>query len=75
VFTRSRLGGGIVRSWTLATRGGHGLVPVRHHAGDQYVGWPPDFYMSSVKLLATDATQARFPLCQARVRQFLLLDY
>ena len=60
VFTRSRLNGGIVRSWTLATRGGDGLVPVGHHAGDQYAGWPPDFYMSSVKLIARDATLARF---------------
>lgn len=61
VFTRSRLNGGVVRSWTLATRsGGHGLVPVVHRGGDQFVGWPPDFYMSRVKLLATHANQARF---------------
>ena len=60
VFARSRLNGGVVRSWTLATRAGHGLVPVAHHAGDQYAGWPPDFYMSRVELLATDATPARF---------------
>jgi hypothetical protein len=62
VFTRSRLNGGVVRSWALATRVGRGLVPVAHHAGDQYVGWPPDFYMSRVKLLATDATPRRFRL-------------
>jgi hypothetical protein len=60
VFTRSPLNGGVVRSWTLATRTGHGLVPVAHHAGDKYVGWPPDFYMSRTKLFATDATAARF---------------
>jgi hypothetical protein len=60
VFTRSPLNGGVVRSWTLATRAGHGRVPIAHHAGDQYVGWPPDFYMSRTKLLATDATSARF---------------
>jgi len=60
VFTRSPLNGGVVRSWTLATRVSHGLVPVAHHAGDQYAGWPPDFYMSSARLLATDATSARF---------------
>ena len=60
VFARSPGNGGVVRSWTLATRTGRGLVPVAHHAGDQYVGWPPDFYMSRVKLLATDVTPAHF---------------
>jgi hypothetical protein len=60
VFARSRLNGGVVRSWTLATRRGHALVPVAHRGGEQYVGWPPDFYMSRVKLLATHANQARF---------------
>lgn len=60
VFARSRLNGGVVRSWTLATRVGHGLVPVSHRAGDQYAGWPPDFYMSRTNLLATHATVARF---------------
>jgi len=57
VFARSP-GGGVVRSWTLATRAGPGLSPVRHHYGNH--GWPPDFYMSRVKLLATDATPERF---------------
>jgi hypothetical protein len=62
VFTRSRYIGGVVRSWTLATRAGHGLVRIGHHAGDQYVGWPADFFMSpaSVNLLAGDATAERF---------------
>jgi len=60
VFTRSPLNGGVVRSWTLATRAGHGVVAVAHHGGDQYAGWPPDFYMSRVKRLATDVTPARF---------------
>jgi hypothetical protein len=36
VFTRSRLNGGVVRSWTLATRAGSGLVPVARHAGDRF---------------------------------------
>ena len=62
VFTRSRYIGGVVRSWTLTTRAGHGLVPIGHHAGDQYAGWPPDFYMSpeSLNLLASNAAPARF---------------
>ena len=74
VFSRSRYVGGIVRSWTLATRGGAGLVAVRRHGGEAYVGWPGDFYTSpsSVKLLAPNASPARFrsivaPLA-ARVR-------
>ena len=73
VFTRSPLNGGVVRSWTLATRAAHGLVPVQPHGGDKYVGWPPDFYMSRARLLTTDATPARFrsivaPIA-ARLRQ------
>lgn len=62
VFGRSRHIGSIVRSWTLATRGGHGLVRIGHHAGDQYVGWPADFYVSpaSVRLLATTSTPAGY---------------
>jgi hypothetical protein len=62
VFTRSPFNGGVVRSFTLATRAGSGLVKIVHHAGDQYVGWPADFYMSpvSVRLLASNATPARF---------------
>ena len=62
VFSRSRYVGGTVRSFTLTTRGGPGLVANRHHAGDQYVGWPADYYMSpaSVRQLATNATPARF---------------
>ena len=62
VFTRSRHIGGVVRSWTLATRAGHGLVGMWHRAMDWDAGWPPDFYMSptSVNLLATNAAPARF---------------
>jgi hypothetical protein len=62
VFGRARYIGSIVRSWTLATRSGHGLVRLGHHAGDQYVGWPADFYVSpmSVRLLATSSTPASF---------------
>lgn len=62
VFSRSRYIGGVVRSWTLATRGGDGLVAVLAHAGDQYVGWPAEFFMSpvSVRVVASNATPARF---------------
>lgn len=55
VFARSRLGGGLVRSWTLGTRAGHGLAPISRSSRT-----PPDFYMSSVTLLATNASPARF---------------
>ena len=61
VFTRSHYISGVVRSFILATRAGHGLFRIGP-AGDQYVGWPAEFYMSpaSVRLLATNATPARF---------------
>jgi hypothetical protein len=29
--------------------------------GDEYVGWPPDFYIHHVRLLATHVASARFP--------------
>lgn len=60
VFTRSPYNGGVVRSWALTTRSGPGLIRIGHHAGDDYLKWPPDFYMSpaSVRLLASDATPA-----------------
>jgi hypothetical protein len=62
VFSRSRYIGGVVRSFTLATRAGSGLVRMGHFAGDQYVGWPADFFVSpsSVRLLAASATAAGF---------------
>ena len=62
VFTRSHYVGGVVRSFVLATRAARGLFRIGP-AGDQYVGWPAEFYMSpaSVRLLATNATPARFP--------------
>ena len=56
VFARSPRNGGVVRSWTLATRAGHGLVPVAHRA----IPFLPDFYMSRTKLLTTGVTPARF---------------
>jgi len=69
VFGRSRYIGSIVRSWTLATRAGHGLVRMGHHAGDQYVGWPADFYVSpaSVRLLATTSTPAGYRSIVAKI--------
>lgn len=60
VFSRSPLNGGVARSFTRTTRASPGLVKIMHHAGDQYAGWPADFYMSSVTLLTTNATPARF---------------
>jgi hypothetical protein len=62
VFGRTRYIGSIVRSWTLFTRGGHGLVGVGQPGGDQYAGWPPAFYVSptSVRLLAASSTPAGF---------------
>ena len=61
VFARSRFIGGVVRSFTLATRVGPGLARMGP-GGDKYRGWPAEFYFSpaSVRLLAPDATPARF---------------
>ena len=51
---------GVVRSFTLATRARPGFARIVHHYGDQYAGWPADFFMAHVRLLATYATPARF---------------
>jgi hypothetical protein len=60
VFGRTRYIGGLVRSFTLDTRAGHGLVPTRRN--DRGGPRRADFYMSpaSVRLLATNVTPARF---------------
>ena len=51
---------GVVRSFTLATRARPRFGRVLHHWGDQYVGWPADFYMGRVRLLGTHVSAARF---------------
>jgi hypothetical protein len=51
---------GVVRSFTLATRARHGFDAIRHHWGDQYIGWPADFFIAHARLLATRVTPARF---------------
>jgi hypothetical protein len=56
----ARYENGVVRSFTLATRARDGFVRKVHHWGDPYAGWPADFYMGPVKLLAIHATPARF---------------
>lgn len=58
VFTRSRFIGGVVRSFTLATRAGPGLARI----GPRQRRWPAEFYYSptSVRLLAPDASRAQF---------------
>jgi hypothetical protein len=53
-------GPGRVRSFTLATRARPGFDPIRHHWGDQYVGWPADFFIAHVKLLSTHSAPAQF---------------
>jgi hypothetical protein len=80
VFTRLRqrnvagsVEPGVVRSFTLATRARTGFDPIVHHYGDQYVGWPADFFLSHVRLLAIRTNAARFrsivaPIA-ARLRQ------
>jgi hypothetical protein len=51
---------GVVRSFALATRARPGFARIVHHYGDQYVGWPADFYMGQVRLLGTYVSAGRF---------------
>jgi hypothetical protein len=68
VFTRYRqtnvrgvgLEPGVVRSFMLATRARPGFTRVVSHWGDQYEGWPADFFRAHRRLLATHATPGRF---------------
>jgi len=65
---------GNVWSFTLATRSRPGFTPVISHWGDQYQGWPADFFMAHLRVLAPLYTSpARFrsivaPIA-ARLRQ------
>ena len=68
MFTRNRqryvigagLKPGVVRSFRLATRARPGFARIVHHYGDQYVGWPADFFTAHGRLLATHVTPAHF---------------
>ena len=64
VFTQARsIGSPIVRSFTMATRSEGGFIKIgRHDASHRYAGFPAYFYVSpaSVRLLASNATPARF---------------
>jgi hypothetical protein len=68
VFTRNRqryvdgagLEPGVVRSFTLATRARPGFVRMVHHYGDEYAGWPADFFMRHARPVATHVAPARF---------------
>ena len=65
---------GVVRSFTLATRARPGFDPIVHHYGDQYVGWPADFFISRVRLLAIRVAPAHFrsviaPIAASLARQ------
>jgi hypothetical protein len=60
--TRARCTGGVVRSFTIATRAGQGFIRMGHHAGDDYARYAADFYMSpaSVRLVALNSARAQF---------------
>jgi hypothetical protein len=68
VFTRNRqryvvgagLQLGVVRSFTLVTRARPGFARIVHHYGDQYAGWPADFFKHDGRLLATHVAPAHF---------------
>ena len=51
---------GVVRSFTLATRARSGFDRIVHHYGDNYAGWPADFYMGHVRLVGTNVSAGRF---------------
>src|SRR6476646_6659706 len=51
---------GVVRSLMLSTRARPDFVPVHRHLGDQYIGWPADFYTRHRRLLATHSSPAHF---------------
>ena len=64
VFSRSRYIGGIVRSWTLTTRGGAGLVAIRRYPETSPSAGPPT---SSCRQLASGSSH-QMPLRHAFAR-------
>ena len=50
----------VVRALTLSTRARPGFARIVHHYGDPYAGWPADYFIRHVTVLATDVSQARF---------------
>ncbi len=63
---------GVVRSFTLATRARHGFAPLAHNWGDEYVGWPADFFTAHVRVLATDVPPAHFRSVVAPIAAHLM---
>jgi hypothetical protein len=51
---------GVVRSFTLATRAQPGFVRIVHHYGDEYAGWPADFFTAHGRVLATHVARGDF---------------
>jgi hypothetical protein len=51
---------GVVRAFTLATRSRPGFAPIVHHYGDSYVGWPADFFIARIRVLAIHVDSADF---------------
>lgn len=80
VFTRNRrryvvgagLEPGVVRLFTLTTRARPGFARIVHHYGDEYAGWPADFFMHHVRLIATHVTAAPFRSAVAPVAAHLI---
>ena len=50
----------VVRALTLSTRARPGFPRIVHHYGDNYAGWPADYFIRHVTVLATDVSQAQF---------------
>jgi hypothetical protein len=50
---------GVVRSFTLATRPRPGFARIVH-GGDEFAGWPAEFYMAHVRLLGTHVNKHAF---------------
>ena len=65
---------GVVRSFTLATRARPGFDRIVHHYGDQYAGWPADFFIAHVRLLATHVARAHFHSIVAPIAARLMQD-
>jgi hypothetical protein len=60
VYSTRAVEPGVVRAFTLATRARPEFDRVVHHYGDQYIGWPADFFIAHIRLLAIHVTPARF---------------
>jgi hypothetical protein len=74
VYRTSAVEPGVVRAFTIATRSRPGFDRVVHHYGDQYVGWPADFFIARIRVLGIHVSPAHFRTFVAPIAAHLVQE-